>query len=66
MVEVNETNIEQALELEQLYAGDLFGDCAYPWAWSEVERLWLMYTTFTHRLCRALLDKGIPRQQSDY
>jgi two-component system LytT family response regulator len=58
MVEVDEINIEQALELEQLYAGDLFGDRAFTWAWSEVERLWLMYTTFTHRLCRALLNRG--------
>jgi two-component system LytT family response regulator len=58
MVEVDESNIEQALELEQLYAGDLFGDRAFHWAWSEVERLRLMYTAFTHRLCRALLDKG--------
>jgi two-component system LytT family response regulator len=58
MVEVNETNIEQALELEQLYAGDLFGDRAFPWAWSEAERLWLMYATLTHRLCRALLNRG--------
>jgi two-component system LytT family response regulator len=58
MVEVDETNIEQALELEQLYVGDLFGDRAFSWAWSEVERLWLMYTTFTHRLCRALLNRG--------
>jgi two-component system LytT family response regulator len=58
MVEVNETNIEQALELEQLYTGDLFGDRAFPWALSEVERLWLMYTTLTHQLCRVLLNKG--------
>ncbi|QGQ97526.1 response regulator [Paenibacillus psychroresistens] len=58
MIEIDDTNIEQALELEQLYAGDLFGDRAFPWAWSEVERLWLLYTTFTHRLCRALLNKG--------
>ncbi|MEX2461584.1 MAG: response regulator [Paenibacillaceae bacterium] len=58
MVEVNETNIEQALALEQLYAGDLFGDRAFPWAWSEVERFWLMYTTFTHHLCKALLNRG--------
>ncbi|MDB5052856.1 MAG: hypothetical protein JWM44_906 [Bacilli bacterium] len=58
MVEVDETNIEKALELEQLYAGDLFGERAFPWAWSEVERLWLLYTTFTHGLCRALLNRG--------
>jgi two-component system LytT family response regulator len=55
---IDHTNIEQALELEQLYAGDLFGDRAFSWAWSEIERLSLMYTSFTQRLCEALLNKG--------
>jgi two-component system LytT family response regulator len=58
MAVVDDTNIEQALELEQLYKGDLFGDRAFPWARSEVERLSLMYTSFTHRLCDALLIRG--------
>jgi two-component system LytT family response regulator len=51
MAIVDNTNIEQALELEQIYTGDLFGDRAFPWAWSEVERLSLMYTSFTQLLC---------------
>jgi two-component system LytT family response regulator len=55
---VDETNIEQAIELEQLYAGDLFGDRAFAWAWNEVERLSLMYTSFTQRLCTALITRG--------
>jgi len=55
---VDETNLEQALKLEQLYAGNLFGDRAYAWAWNEVERLSLMYTALTQRLCTALLNKG--------
>jgi two-component system LytT family response regulator len=58
MAVVDDTNIEQAIELEQIYAGDLFGDRVFPWARSEVERLSWMYTSFTQRLCRALLDKG--------
>jgi len=58
MIIVDDANIEQALELEQLYTGQLFGDRAYPWAWSEVERLSAMYTAFTHRLCDALLTRG--------
>ena len=29
---IDDTNIEQALELEQLYVGDLFGDRVFPWA----------------------------------
>jgi two-component system LytT family response regulator len=58
MTVLDDTNIEQALELEQLYIGDLFGDRAFPWAWSEVERLSLMYTSFTRRLCDFLIIKG--------
>jgi two-component system LytT family response regulator len=58
MAIVDDTNIEQALELEQLYTGDLFGDRGFPWARSEVERLSLMYTSFTQRLCSALLNRG--------
>jgi two-component system LytT family response regulator len=55
---VDDTNIEQALELEQLYTGDLFGDRVFHWARSEVERLSLMYTSFTQRLCDVLLIRG--------
>jgi two-component system LytT family response regulator len=58
MAVLDDTNIEQALELEQLYTGDLFGDRVYPWARNEVERFSLMYTSFTQRLCDVLLIKG--------
>lgn len=58
MAIVDDTNIEQALELEQLYTGDLFGDRVFHWARSEVERLSLMYTSFTQRLCEVLLIRG--------
>lgn len=55
---INDTNITQALELEQMYVGDLFGDRVFTWASSEVERLLLMYTSLTKRLCYALLVSG--------
>ncbi|WP_379156457.1 response regulator [Paenibacillus sp. sgz5001063] len=58
MTVIDQTNIEAALELEQLYRGDLFGDRVYTWAWNEIERLSFMYTSFTRRLCAALLDRG--------
>ncbi|OMF30098.1 hypothetical protein BK133_17185 [Paenibacillus sp. FSL H8-0548] len=58
MVRVHHQNIEQALELEQLYVGDLFGDLAYPWAWSEIERFSQMYMLFSQRICGFLLNKG--------
>lgn len=55
---VNETNIEQAIELEQLYMGPLFGDRTFDWARNEVERLSLMHASFTQRLCVALLNRN--------
>ncbi|MFC5530963.1 response regulator [Cohnella yongneupensis] len=58
MALIDETNIEQAQELEQLYKGNLFGDRAFDWAWSEVERLSQLHTSFTQRLGAALLNKG--------
>jgi two-component system LytT family response regulator len=58
MAVLDNTNIEQAIEVERLYTGDLFGDRAFPWARSEVQRLSLMYTSFTQRLCEALLIRG--------
>lgn len=58
MAILDDNLIEQALELELLYNGGLFGDRAYTWAWSEAERLSLMYTSFTQRLCDTLLSRG--------
>jgi two-component system LytT family response regulator len=58
MTVLDDAHIEQALEQEQLYKGDLFGERAYPWARSEVERFSVMYTSFTQRLCDALLGRG--------
>lgn len=55
---IDEANLEQAIELEQLYMGDLFGELGFPWAWNEIERLSLLYSAFTRRLCAALLDMG--------
>ncbi|QGQ99722.1 response regulator [Paenibacillus psychroresistens] len=53
---INETNMQQAIELEQLYAGALFGDFAFPWAKSEIERISLMYTNLVQRLCDAQIN----------
>ncbi|WP_419875843.1 response regulator [Candidatus Pristimantibacillus sp. PTI5] len=55
---IDETNLRQALELEQKYTGQLFGERAFSWAWNEVERLSLMYTSFTQRLSVSLLQSG--------
>ncbi|PQP84410.1 DNA-binding response regulator [Paenibacillus sp. PCH8] len=51
----SETDMEQALLLEQLYVGNLFGEYGYTWSLSEVERLSLMYSALNQRLCQALM-----------
>jgi two-component system, LytTR family, response regulator len=58
MAVVDDKNMEEALELEQLYRGELFGERAYAWAWSEAERLSEMHATLVERLSDALLSKG--------
>ncbi|SFB56455.1 Two-component response regulator, SAPR family, consists of REC, wHTH and BTAD domains [Cohnella sp. OV330] len=58
MAGVDASNLDRAIELERAYVGQLFGDLAYPWAWSEVERISQMYASFTLRLGQALLDRG--------
>ncbi|MEK3884793.1 response regulator [Paenibacillus sp. PL2-23] len=54
----NEQQVSQAIQLEQLYAGNLFGDHAYAWAAHEVERIAIMYASFTRSLSAALLERG--------
>jgi two-component SAPR family response regulator len=56
--EVNESNYKQAVALDKLYAGDLFGEKAYLWAHGEKERLSFLYTAFARRLCKWLLEHG--------
>jgi len=57
--EVNESNYKQAVALDKLYAGDLFGEKAYLWAHVEKERISFLYTAFAKRLCVWLLDRGL-------
>ncbi|OBZ08386.1 hypothetical protein A8L34_24045 [Bacillus sp. FJAT-27264] len=57
MMVIDESNLEQALALERLYLGDLFGSYGYSWALGEIERYSLMYVQFTQRLCRVLLSR---------
>ncbi|WP_337100605.1 response regulator [Paenibacillus sp. YIM B09110] len=58
MAIVNEANIDQALQLEQSFTGELFGEYAFNWALNEVERVSLMYHSFCRRLCEALCESG--------
>ncbi|WP_281883401.1 response regulator [Paenibacillus sp. YYML68] len=55
---VDDTQLEEAAQLERLYAGPLFGEQGYAWAWSELQRLELMYVSLTQQLTEALLRRG--------
>ncbi|MFC3749607.1 response regulator [Paenibacillus sp. GCM10012306] len=55
---IDTENIEQALNIERMYTGDLFGDKAYVWAIHETERYAEMYTAFVKQLARVLITAG--------
>ncbi|TYP69619.1 response regulator [Paenibacillus methanolicus] len=52
---IDAANIENAMEAERLYAGDLFGDKGYVWAISETERYARLYASFAQRLALTLI-----------
>ncbi|MHA7964996.1 response regulator [Paenibacillus sp. CAU 1782] len=48
-------NVEQALIIERLYTGDLFGDKAYVWALYENEHYARQYTAFVVKIIEVLI-----------
>ncbi|MFF2092752.1 response regulator [Paenibacillus sp. NPDC058174] len=48
-------NVEEALVVERLYTGDLFGSKAYVWAIHETDRLSERYASFVKNLAETLL-----------
>lgn len=50
--------IEEALQVERMYTGDLFGNRAYVWAIHETERLAERYESFATRLAETLLARS--------
>ncbi|OXM82797.1 response regulator [Paenibacillus rigui] len=55
---IDRSNLNEAKEAEELYVGDLFGDKAFFWALSDIERLSAMYTAFVKKLAEALLKNN--------
>ncbi|MCY9659981.1 response regulator [Paenibacillus chondroitinus] len=55
---IDASQVENALSVERLYTGDLFGDKAYVWAIHETERYRQMYTSFVKRLAAVLISSG--------
>ncbi|SFE74660.1 Two-component response regulator, SAPR family, consists of REC, wHTH and BTAD domains [Paenibacillus algorifonticola] len=52
---IDAANMEDALNAERLYTGDLFGSKAYVWAIHETDRLAELYTSFVKNVVEALL-----------
>ncbi|BBH23080.1 hypothetical protein Back11_44250 [Paenibacillus baekrokdamisoli] len=52
---IGAANVEEALNVERLYTGDLFGSKAYVWAIHETERLAERYVSFVRNLAETLL-----------
>ena len=55
---IDASNLDQAIELEQIFVGDLFGEKAFMWALNDIERISKMYSTFVKRLVAAILKRG--------
>jgi two-component SAPR family response regulator len=53
---IDSSNLEQALELEARYRGDLFGNAAYSWAINDIEQVYRKYEAFVKKLGTALLE----------
>ncbi|MCD9025093.1 response regulator [Cohnella silvisoli] len=53
---IEAADVENELQVERLYTGDLFGNKAYVWAIYETERLAELYVSFVKRLAEALLS----------
>ncbi|MCI3923542.1 response regulator [Paenibacillus sp. TRM 82003] len=54
---IDETNLEEALATEALYAGDLFGERGFLWALHDRERLAERYASFAKRLAKAIVQR---------
>lgn len=61
---IDASNLEQAIQTERRYTGELFGDKAYVWATNETERYAGLYAMFAQRLAHALLQQGDPAAAS--
>jgi two-component system LytT family response regulator len=55
---IEASNLDQAIETEELYSGNLFGEKAFLWALNDVERLMRMYTVFVIRMSEFMLKNN--------
>jgi len=55
---IDASNVEEAMRVERLYTGDLFGDKAYVWAIHETEGLAGLYSSYVRKLSMTLLESN--------
>jgi len=55
---IDEHHLDTAVQVAEMYKGDLFGGRGFVWAWNEIERLQRVYISFGTRLAEAWLRKG--------
>lgn len=55
---IDASNVEEAMRIERLYTGDLFGDKAYVWAIHETEGLAGLYSSYVRKLSMTLLESN--------
>ena len=58
---ITTSNINKAIEIEQLYRGELFGEKAFFWSLNDVERLSQLYSLFVKQLSEHLLQSNKSR-----
>jgi two-component SAPR family response regulator len=55
---IDASNMEQAIQTERRYTGELFGDKAYVWATNETEYYAGLYASFAQRLAHSFFLQG--------
>ncbi|WP_424767690.1 response regulator [Paenibacillus sp. sgz302251] len=52
---IDGSNLEEAIAVEELFTGELFGEKSFLWALNDMERLSRMYAVFVKKIASALL-----------
>lgn len=55
---IDASNLDAAIETEELYGGNLFGEKNFLWAMNDIERLLRMYSVFVKRVSKAMLKQN--------
>jgi two-component system LytT family response regulator len=53
---IDASNLDEAIAIEELFVGDLFGERAFLWALNDIERFARIYAVFIKKLAMALLN----------